>query len=400
MSSRISMQDYLKENRSNDLRDSIKRERQTIHKKTIQSSSINGSEIASRLLERQVLELEQEIRSLESMKNSNFALEEEINLLLNDLQHNRELGDQKKQKLNKDIDINSLEWEKNNSKLKIAEIKMTEVEDKIESCCEDFERKEGICQKEEEKIDEIETRVGELEEESKMLKEDLFQLKQDLKAKIQKNTDLKDQIFESENEYKQLMKQKEELQRAILEIENTIKRVDKEDFEYETVLVRKSQKESDLETETEYLLKELEMYRDERDRLELDINDLSLGLKNLKEGGQHMDKMKGDNQIMLDSLREEKIRLITEVEGKRNQIRIEKEQIEKIEEEIRDLRSEGEQISRQKQDCQGEQEHLERELKRQREINERVKHLIEGQKYLQGFLKKSLQKNQSMLNHL
>lgn len=394
------MQDYLKENKTFETRDSIKQERQTLHKKTSQHSLNNPSEISSRLLERQILELEQEIMNLESLKNSNFALEEEISLLMGDLEQTRQLGHQKKDRLEKEINLNSLEWEKRDLKLKVAGNNVEELEEKIEACCENFEKKEDECQEEEEKIEEMESRVAELEEETKEMKEDVFQLKQDIKAKIQKKTDLKDQIFETENEFKLVVKQKGELQRAILEIENTIKRVDKEDFEYETVLVRKTQKESDLETESEYLLKELEMYRDERDRLELDVNNLSLSLKHLREGGQQMDKIKGDNQMMLDSLREEKIRLITEVEMKRNEIRNEKEEIEKIEEELRRMNIEGEDLSRRRLDCEGEQQDLEKELKRQREINARVKHLIEGQKYLEGFLQKSIMKNKSMLHQL
>ena len=274
------------------------------------------------------------------------------------------------------------------------------MEENIESHCEDFERKEMECQKEEGKLEELEERINGMAEDNQDNRESLENQSNQIKTKKQKNTQIKDEIFESQNEQKMVLKQKEELQRAVLELEGTIKRVDKEEFEFESILMRKNQKENDLETESEYLLKELEMYRDERDRLELDVNDLNLGVKTLKEGSQQIDQMKNKNQLMLESLREEKIRLITDVEMKRTRTRNQKEQIEKIEGKVKDLNVEGEQLSRQTHECRNEKNQLERELTRQMEINARVRHLIEGQKYLEGFLEKSLLKNQSMMHQM
>jgi chromosome segregation ATPase len=356
--------------------------------------------MASRLLERQILELEQEIIQLESLKNSNFALEEQISLVLGDMEHSRMMAGTKKQKLEQDLKKYEKEGALMESKLKVEEGKVEDLEEQIEGCCEDFERKESECQREEERLEEIEEKTAELDAENKETEGECLEQSRENKRSKQKNTELKDEIFEKDNAQKSVMKQKEELQRAVLEIEGTIKRVDKEEFEYESMLVRKQQKESDLETESEYLIKELEMYRDERDRLELDINDLSLGVKSLKEGSLQMDQMKTKNQLLLESLREEKIRLITQVEMKRTRSRNQKEQIEKIEEKIKEMDVQAEHLSRQSQQCTLEKGQLEREVQRQKEVNARVRHLMDGQKYLEGFLEKSLMKNQSLLNQI
>lgn len=392
------MKKYLKENRPTDPRLSTKPDlSRTAHRLPLHPKNNN---MASRLLERQILELEQEIQELESIKNSNYAIEERISLMLGDLEHTRELKDKKKRKLEQDVGKIQDEWKLAGLKLKKVEAKVEEMEENIEMCCEDFERREEACQKEERRLEELEEKAASLETENGHMQDATDTLNNEVKAKKQKTVELKDQIFAAENEIKSIEKQKDELRRAIAEIEGTIKRVDKEEFEFDSMLVRKTQKESDLETESEYLIKELEMFKDERDRLELEVNDLSLGVKSLKEGGQQIDQMKGRNQLLLETLREEKIRLITQVEMKRARVRGHKEFIEKVEARVKELGVEKEQLSRQSQECRVEKEQLERELDRQREINARVKHFIQGQKYLEGFLEKSQMKNQSMMHNM
>lgn len=393
------LREHFKENVESGLGASAKKDR-TVKLNPLQPSLANSGQIATRLLERQVLELEQEIMNLESLKNANFATEEQIGLLAADLEHSRELGRQKKQKLALEIKLKSGEWEQAQAKLRKLEAEVADLEDQIEACCERFEQKEEDCQAQEAKLEGLAVRMEELRNENKEAGDAIEDIRRDVKSQTQKNSELKDDVFECENEHKTLLKQKEELQRAIQEIESTVKRVDKEEFEFDSMLLRKTQHESDLDTECEYLLKELEMFRDERDRLELDVNDLSLALKSLKQGGQQMDRAKGQNQLLLDSLREEKIRLITEVETRRNGIRSQKEAIERLEGQMRIATAQAEQLTRKWQESQMEKNQLKREVQRQNEINARVRHLIEGQKYLEGFLEKSLLKNQSMLQEM
>ena len=65
-------------------------------------------------------------------------------MLVQDLEHSREQGAQKKLNLEQEIGIKTTEWDRTESKVRNVESRLKMLEEDIENGCEDFEKKERV----------------------------------------------------------------------------------------------------------------------------------------------------------------------------------------------------------------------------------------------------------------
>ena len=359
-----------------------------------------ANDFTSKILERQIMQIEHDILELESLKNSNFGLGEQIDLMQNEVRQTWEQFQNKKIQYETEISevSNQLGFV---TKEKLSNEKEIElIEQEIENLCDMFDRKEGSCETEEENIQILDDQNENLLQSNSDLTNEIESIKFEIKGKLELNEDLKDRMMAAKNEFRSLNKQTGELKAATQEINKTVKRVNNEGFDIESLLVKKQKQECDLETERDYLAKELELCRDENYELELELNDLNLQLENLKSGSNQYDRIKMEHQNLLDSLRSDKIRFLSELEDKRSDIRNSQQHLNEKEYLIQNLGNQLKELQEKKENCLNETDKLAREVQRQKGINDKVRQIVQGQRYLEGLLRTSSQKNNDILNNL
>jgi chromosome segregation ATPase len=365
-----------------------------------QSQNEHSSDFTTKLLEKQIYQLEEEINVLESMKNTNFGLEQEVQLLQNELSQVEELNKKRSAEYEQEIYqtkqvMNSVLQEKSQNEKQLCHI-----EQEIENLCDMFDRKENAYQVEESFLKELDTNLMELQETANSLESQMQELKIDLEGKLELNKEYKDKIAEYESQNQEISKQNQELTSGINQIDRTLKRTDNETFDFELLVSKKEKHLREFETENEYLEKEIELIKDETDDLELEINDINLQIDNLKLGNGKIDYQKNEQQEQVTQLRTNKINLLTNIEDKRNEIRNANQELDDLEFQLRNLDVVDQTLQIKKEQAFEEAEKLSREVQKQKGVNDKVKQIVQGQKYLEGLLRVSTLKNKETLHNI
>ena len=343
--------------------------------------------------QRQILSLENEINGLESLKNTNYTIEQRINLLNSADETNDNQTKAKKEQFDLDIFKISSEYNTIMQEKRDIEKETETIEEEVERLCEIFDSKNEMIEKIGMTVNHISSEIEELNQNNQAFVDQLDVLKTDVNSKLEENLVLKGQEKEFDRMISALAIQKEDLEMTIKDIGSTLKRTTQERFELDTILTLKMKYFNDLQNNFDFSSKDLEIRKDELMDLTIEINELNLNENNLMHDGLGFNNSKEDCLNDLNEMKKKKVQLISKIEEmtdtityKQNTLHNKNENLNKIETAIKKMQL-TKTISLQ------EQKKLNREFQNQKMLKLQVKQLIEGQKYLNGFISLSTHKN-------